>query len=140
MQKLLGQTLIETMVTLLFISVSVIALIRFQNYLSYDNSLSQQKSEATLLGQQKIEQLRDFQYLNDTSGYTSYQSIATGSQTTTGVNATYTLAWTVTSFTNPTYKNVDLTVSWTDRYNTAQSIRLTTRIAGIEPSLSATIF
>lgn len=134
-----GQTLIEVMVTLLFLAISVIALIRFQNYLAYDNSLAQQKSEATLLAMSELETLRDFQVLNNTAGYTSYQSIASGTGTSTGTNATYSLVWTVTSYTNPTYKMLDVVVSWTDRYGNAQSVDLTTNAAGIEPSNSSPI-
>jgi type IV pilus assembly protein PilV len=134
-----GQTLIEVLVTVVFISISVIALIRFQSYLSYDNSLSQQKADAITLAQSTIEQLRDFQVLNNTSGYTSYQSIASGSSSSTGTSATYTVTWTVTAYTNPTHKAIDVTVSWTDRQGTAQSVRLITDVAGIEPANSAAV-
>jgi Tfp pilus assembly protein PilV len=134
-----GQTLVEALITLVFISVTVIALIRFQNYLSYDNSLSQQKGDATMIAQSKIETLRDFQVLNNTSGYTSYQSIASGSSTTTGKTAVYTVAWTITTLSNPTYKTIDVTVSWTDRKGIAQSVRLISHVAGIEPANSAAV-
>ncbi len=134
-----GQTLIEVLVTMVFISVSVIALIRFQNYLAYDNSVAQQKGEAVVLAQSRIEMLSDFQVLNTTAGYTAYSGITSGSTTVAGSTATYTVAWTVTAYTNPTYKQIDVTVSWTDRYNTAQSIRLVSNVAGIEPANSAAI-
>lgn len=134
-----GQTLIEALVTILFISISVIALIRFQNYLSYDNSLSQQKADAITLAQSTIENLRDFHVLNNTSGYTSYQSIASGTSSSTGTTATYTITWTVTASTNPTHKEIDVTVSWTDRRGTAQSVRLISDVAGIEPANSAAV-
>lgn len=134
-----GQTLIEIMVTLAILSIGIIALVRFQNYLAYDNSLTQQKSEATILAVKKLETLKDFQVLNNTAGYTSYTSIASGTSSSTGVNATYSLSWTVTPYTNPTYKNLDVTVSWTDRYGTAQSVRLISNVAGIEPQNSSAI-
>lgn len=134
-----GQTLIEALVTLVFIAIGVIALIRFQNYLSYDNSLSQQKGNATILAQSKMESLIDFQVLNNTSGYTSYQSIASGSSTSAGTTTTYTITWTVTTNTNPDYKTITVTVSWTDRRNTAQSVTLVSRVAGIQPSNSAAV-
>ena len=135
----IGQTLIELLVTILFIAVGVIALIRFQNYLSYNNTLTQQKGYATTLAISQIETLKDFQVLNTTSGYTAYSGIASGTSTVNGPNATYALAWTVTSYTNPTYKNIDLTVSWTDRAGNNQSIRFVTNIAGIDPQTSASI-
>src|SRR3990167_110959 len=115
-----GQTLIETLVTLVFISIGVIALIRFQNYLSYDTSLSQQTEDATIIAQSTIETLRDYQVLNNTTGYTSYQSISSGTSTVTSVTTTYTVNWAITSTTNPTYKNIDVTVSWTDRRGAVQ--------------------
>ena len=134
-----GQTLIEALVTMVFIAVTVIALIRFQNYLSYENSLSQQKGDATVLAQSKVESLRDFQVLNNTSGYTSYQGITSGTSTTAGSTATYTVSWTVTSSTNPTHKAIDVTVTWTDRRGTSQSVRLISDVAGIEPANSAAV-
>lgn len=134
-----GQTLIEALVTILFISITVIALIRFQNYLAYDNSLSQQKADAIMLAQSTVETLRDFHVLNNTSGYTSYASITSGSSTSTGTSAVYTITWTITSSTNPTHKTVDVTVTWTDRRGTAQSVRLNSTIAGIEPANSAAV-
>lgn len=134
-----GNTLIEALVTILFIAFSVIALVRFQHYLAYDNSLAQQRAEATEIGMSKLESLRDFQTLNTTSGYFAYQDIASGTSTVNGINATYSLSWTVASFVNPTYKTIDLTVSWTDRNNGSQSVRLITYVAGVEPSNSAVI-
>lgn len=134
-----GQTLIEALVTILVIALGVIALIRFQSYLAYDNSLAQQKAEATFLALQKIEVLRDFQVLTNTAGYTSYQSIASGTGTSTGVNTTYNLSWTVTTNNNPDYKKIDVTVSWTDRYNNSQSVELVTDVAGIDPANSSAV-
>lgn len=139
MNKIRGQTLVEVLVTVLFIAAGVIALIRFQNYLSYDSSLSQQKADAAMLATKQLETLKDFQVLNTTSGYTAYQGIASGSSSTTIGNTTYTLTWTSTSYTNPTYKNIRITVAWTDRYSASQSIQLVTNIAGIEPTNSASV-
>ncbi len=138
-QAINGQTLIEVMVTVVFIAMAVIALIRFQNYQAYDSMLTQQKNAATLLATQEMENLRNFQVLNNTSGYTSYQSLASGSSSSTMGNTTYTIVWTVTSYTNPTYKNVNVIVSWTDRNSVAQSVELSSNIAGIDPSTSGSV-
>ncbi len=138
-RRIKGQTLIEVMISLLFITVSAIALVRFQNYLAYDTSLVQQKAEAMLLAVSKIETLTNFQVLNNTSGYTSYQGIASGTTSHAGNTAVYTITTTVTTYTNPTYKNVSVTVSWTDRYGGTQSIQHVTNIAGIDPQYSSVI-
>lgn len=137
--KVNGQTLIETLLTIVFISLTVISLIRFQNYLSYDNSLSQQTADAVNLAESKIESLRDFQVLNATSGYTDYSAMTSGSSVTTGATCVYTTTWTITSSTNPTYKTIDVTVSWTDRRGGSQSVRLVSRAAGIQPANSASV-
>ena len=134
-----GQTLIETLICVLFIAVSAVALIHFQGYLSYDNSLVQQKAEAVITASSKMSSLCDFQVLSNTTGYTSYQSIASGTSSVTGNYASYTMTWTVTSYTNPTYKNISVTVTWTDRYGVSQSIQLVSNIAGIDPQYSSAI-
>lgn len=134
-----GMTLIELMVTVLFVAICAIALVRFQSYLQYDNNLVQQKNEALIQAEKKLEILKDFQVLNNTAGYTSYQGIASGTSTSTGTNTSYSLNWTATTHTNPDYKNLDITVSWTDRYGSTQSVRLISNIAGIDPTNSSII-
>lgn len=135
-----GQGLIETIIALLIISGGVVALIQFEHNLSYSNSFSQQQAEATILATNTIEALRNFAVINNTSGYNSYQSIASGTSTSNGANATYSLNWTVTtSTTSPTYKTVDLTVSWNDLNGATQSIELTTLILGIDPATQANV-
>lgn len=131
-----GQGLIEVLMTLLIIVGSVLALLKFQNYLAYSNSLSYQQATATQLAVSEIESLRDYSVL---SGSNSYANIASGSASSTVGGATYTTTWTVTSFSNPTYKTLDVSVTWTDRYGTAQSRRLISMVAQIDPSYSATI-
>lgn len=138
-KKSKGQTLVEALVTLLFIAIGVIALVRFQNYLAYDNALSRQKADATAIAQSQLETLRDFQVLNNTTGYTSYESITSGNTTVSGSSATYTVVWNVTTNTDPDYKDVTVTVSWTDKNGISQSVVLTSRIAGIEPANSAAV-
>lgn len=139
LRKLQGQTLIESLATIVIVAIGVIALIRFQNYLSYDNSVSLQRADALTLARSTIETLRDYQVLNTTSGYTAYSGISSGSSSVTGTSATYSVSWTVTTLVNPDYKTIDVTVSWTDRRGTSQSVRLISHVAGIEPANSAAI-
>jgi len=134
--KLRGQGLIEALVTLLILAAVSIALIRFQANLAYGNSVSQQMANASNLAVKQIENLRDYTAL---TGTPSYQSIVSGSSTTTLTDTLYTITWTVTSFTNPTYKTLDVTVSWTDRNSVARSVRLVTRVAAVDPSTSGLI-
>jgi Tfp pilus assembly protein PilV len=139
MQRNLGQTLIEVLITLVFIAVSVIAMIRFQNYLAYNNGLSQQKANAVQIAQSKMSSLQDFQVLNTTSGYTAYQDIVSGSSTVAGTTTNYTMTWTVTTFASPSYKQISIVVTWLDRYNVSQSITLVRNIAGLQPANSGSV-
>lgn len=131
-----GFSLVEIMASLFILSVGLLGLAKFQGNIWYYVSIARQQAEAAIIGEQKLENLRSFEVINNTSGYTSYNSIATGSATTSGLDANYALAWTVTAATNPTYKTVDLTVSWTDRRSLTQSIALSTIIAGVDPQQS----
>lgn len=134
-----GQGLIDMILVVLFIAVGVIAMVKFQNYLAYSTNTAQQRSDASLLASNQIEILRDFEVLTTQTGYSAYQDIASGSYNTTVGNTTYSVVSTVTPNTTPIYKNIDVTVSWTDRLNGTQSVRLITQVAGIDPAYSARI-
>ncbi|MBV9575396.1 MAG: hypothetical protein JO149_02095 [Gammaproteobacteria bacterium] len=136
-QQQKGQGLIETLIVILFIAISITAFLRFQTYLSYNTNLSQQQSDATLLAVNQIETVRNYVVLTTTTGFSAYQDIASGSKSTTLGSTTYTIAWTVTTSTSPAYKTIDTTVSWRDRYGSAQSIRLVTRVASLDPGSPA---
>jgi len=135
----IGVGLIETLLIILFVSISIVALIKFQNYLSYSTNTTQQQFDATILANKQIETLRDFQVLNTTAGYTAYADIASGSTNTTVGNTAYTIAWTVTTNADPAYKTLDVTVTWTDRFNASKSVRLVSQVAGVDPASSAAL-
>jgi Tfp pilus assembly protein PilV len=134
-----GQGLIEILIVCVIVIISCLSLMKFQAALSYKDSLALQRSDATILALTEIESLRDFQVLAVQSPYAAYSSIASGSATTTGVNATFTTTWTITPVVSPAYKVIDVVVSWNDIRGTAQSVHLTTNVAGIEPVFSATV-
>ena len=135
-----GQGLIEVLMTVLFIGIAVLALVRFQNYLGYNNAIAQQTIDAIIIAERQMEILRDFQVKNNTSGYTSYQSIVSGTGSSTTISVVYSISWTSgETLYNTPYKSAIVTVSWTDRYNVAQSVTLDSRIVGVEPSTSSMI-
>lgn len=133
-----GQGLIEALIIVLFVGVSVVALLKFQHYLAYSSSIAHQQSDAAILAYSQMETLENFQVLNTTSGYTAYQNIASGSTTSTVGNTTYTLTWTVTPTATPTYKTINVAVSWTDIYGATQTINITSVAGSIDPSTPST--
>jgi Tfp pilus assembly protein PilV len=134
-----GQGLIESLIAMLIIFGTVVALMSFQATLAYNDDVSAQQTDATILAVNELENLRDFQVLNVQAPYAAYANIASGNTTSTGANATYTITWTVTSFTNPTYKTISVTVTWTDRRSVAHSVNMITNVAGIDPSTSSSV-
>jgi Tfp pilus assembly protein PilV len=135
----IGTGLIETMMIVLLVSVGIVAIIKSQHSLSYSTSTTQQQFDATLLATKEIETLRDFQVLTTTSGYTAYSGIVSGTSSQTVGNTTYTITWTITTNTNPNYKVINVTVSWTDRHSAAQSLQLISNVACIYPATAAAI-
>ena len=128
-----GIGLIEILLALVFISFSIVAITYFQGNQAFTNDFSIQQNDAILISMSKLETLTQF------SSLTGYNAIASGSSTVTGTNTTFQLSWTVTSYTNPTYKNINLLTSWTDRRGSTQSVRLVTNVAGLDPTLTASI-
>lgn len=132
-----GQGLIEVLIILLFVGASITAILTFQSYLSYSNSLARQQADATLLATSQMETWRDFSVLNVTAGYTAYQSIVTGSVVSTVGNTSYTTTSTITTNASPNYKTAVIVVSWTDQYGNAQSITLVSDIGSLDPGIPA---
>lgn len=126
-----GAGLVEILITLLIIAMGVLALARFQQGLVYNDDISQQESDAVIIATSKIESLRDYKTITD------YNTIASGSETSVKNNTTYTINWTITTFASPSYKTINVSVSWPDRYGTMQTIAQETKLAGLDPVLSA---
>lgn len=135
-----GVGLLELIVTLLVFSIGIAALIKFQGQYFYYYDVSKQRSEAVILAKNKIESLRNYEVIATTTGKVAYADIVTGSSTTAGNNASYTIAWTVTTNTNPDYKNINTVVTWTDRRGSSQSVSLSSIIASIDPATSGLVY
>ena len=90
--------------------------------------VSKQRSEAVVIAESMLEQLRGTVYANIVSGYDSIAAVS-GS----GSSAAYQRNWIVTSSSspNPAYKDVAMTVTWSDSQGATQTVSLVTRINGI---------
>ncbi len=138
-----GFTLLEALIALAIGGYGLIAVARLQISLQTEADLAKQMSEATFLGQRRIEELRAFQQVASATGAQlaggawGYGNIASGSQTVVGNNATYTVGWTVTdAAANVPFKSAVVNVQWTDRGNVTQTATLSTVISGSDPSAS----
>jgi type IV pilus modification protein PilV len=138
-----GFTLIEAMVALLVVSLGMLGIVGFQLALSLNSDVAKQRTEATRLAQEKVEQLRTFDSL------TSYASnLVSGSETITataaGSNTSFTRTWSVSTIsgasTPETGRNILVTVEWTDRANSTQRVQLLSAISATDPSMNGSLF
>lgn len=138
-----GFTLLEALIALAISGFGLIAVARLQIGLQAESDLAKQLSEATFLGQRRIEELRAFQQVTAATagqlaaGGWGYGNIASGSQTVAGTNASYTVSWRVSdAAASVPYKNGLVNVAWTDRRGNAQVASLSTMIGGNDPASS----
>lgn len=139
-----GSTIIEVLVASFIFAAALFALVAFQTNLLRDRSLLDQKAYALSLAQDKMQSFRSYTSLTTTAGQFAYADITNGSSTTPNASAVYTMTWTVTDATDPTRKNVNITVTWTSSTGTAQTatdggINLDSIIAGIDPTLTGKV-
>lgn len=134
-----GFAMVEVLVTLLILAGGLLAVGKFQGTLIENSSLAKQRTEAVMLGQQKIESLRTYEVLTTTTGKFAYADIAAGADTINGANATYNRSWTVAGSSSPTYKSIAMAVGWTDNRGSAQSVSLATLISSSDPALSGSL-
>lgn len=134
-----GVTLTEVMIAVFIFAVCLVGLAKLSGSLFTINNYAQQRTEALNFAQQKIAQLKNFATIDTTAGYNAYQDIVTGSDTVSGVNATYTRNWTVTENTSVGYKTVTVTVSWTTQDNSSKSVSVNSIIGRNDPGTSGTL-
>jgi Tfp pilus assembly protein PilV len=138
----LGVSLIEALVALAVMAFGILGVVGIQSALRGNADISKQRSEAVRLAQESIENARAFTALTTTPGQVAYADIVDSSETVAGLaasNTTYTRTLTVRAAPAGRAKVVTVDVSWADRAAQAQSVRLTTTIAGIAPDLAGTL-
>lgn len=102
-----GFTLIEILISLVVLSISLLALAGLMVTTTRNTSFGGHMTEAATFAQDKLEQFRAMGWEHITPDSTD---VATGS---TGIN--YSRNWTVVE--NGTLKTVTVTVNWTDQTN-----------------------
>lgn len=139
MKKQQGISLIEVLIALLVLAGGIITLAKFQGDLLRARVDLNQQSQAVMLAQNKIEDLRHYTVINTTGGKKAYDDIASGTSTVSGTSTTYTVTWTVTDNSSPPHKVVRVTVSWTDSKNVAQSVTLDSIVGKVDPTTSGQV-
>ena len=125
-----GFNLLEALIGVFLIGVASLGLSALQTKLITTKLSAEQQYEASVIAQKKMEELRHFSTL------TTYATIANGTDTIVGQNASYNRTWTITTNASPAYKTITLTVSWTSNEAVARTVNLSSTIAGSDPYLS----
>lgn len=128
MNKQKGFTVIELMVTLVVLGAGVGALTYLQTRLTGTTVFVAAQHEAIAFANNKIDDLRSSSY--DSIGLTSGSS-----DSSTANGTTFTRTWTVTGNSAPTYKVINVSVSWSDEEGDSHTVNFATTVA--ETSQSA---
>ena len=132
-----GFTLVEVIVALLILSAGILGLVRFQGTMLANSSFSREHSEAVLIAQRKVEQLRAYTALSTTAGTLAYADLADGADTIAGKTSAYQRTWNVANNAGPDYKQVNLNVTWSDVQGNNQTVSVMTEIGRIHPAITA---
>jgi Tfp pilus assembly protein PilV len=135
-----GVSLIEALVALAVLAFGMLGVIGMQSTLRMNADVAKQRAEATRLAQQAIESRRAFTALNTTAGRLAYADLVDADpESIAGDNATFVRTVTMPDLLGVRNKSVAVVVSWVDRANVTQSVRLASVVSGSLPELSVAI-
>jgi Tfp pilus assembly protein PilV len=147
-RKSSGLALIEALMALAVMAFGLLALVGVQSTLRQNADIARQRSEAIRIAQEEIEKWRGFNSLNGTGAvvYGDLQTDASGTPVSSeyGLTAQFTVTKSVYPTANTTtpdfsVKSLTVDVTWRDRNNEAQRVRLSTALHGVAPELSGTL-
>lgn len=132
-----GFALIEALVAMMVVSFGMLAIAGFQTTLSLNADVAKQRTEATRLAQQKMEDLRTFENL----AIYGTQMVSSTTESPIITNASFKRTWGITSAGTPdTGRSVVVTVAWTDRAGNAQQVQLTSHVSATDPLLTGSLW
>lgn len=140
-----GVSLVEAMVALAVMAFGMLTVVGVQSTLRLNGDIAKQRSEATRIAQQALEQSRGFDVIDMADalpGQTAWAGIVAGlpyDVTPGSSNTTYSVQRAVTTTADPPTKALQVTVSWNDRAGQQQRVMLSSAIAAAAPALSGTL-
>lgn len=139
-RKQAGFSLVEALVAFIVVGFGMLALAGMQLSLSRSADNAKQRTEAMRLAQDKMEALRSFTSL--TTGTVNWNGLAGGNDsissytigsTVVGSNTSYTRTWTIGGASTDVQRSINVSVSWSDRAGSSQSLSLSSVIARVDP-------
>ena len=130
-----GFALIEALVSMLVLAGGMLGIAGFEINLSRNADVAKQRTEATRLAQDKMEELRSFEQLAKATGKVAYADLAGANDTpTTTSNAVFSRNWAVGGAATDNKRLITVSVSWTDRAGTPQVVTLNSMISAANPA------
>ncbi|MCO5400039.1 type IV pilus modification PilV family protein [Ralstonia soli] len=134
-----GFTLLEAMVAMLIVGFGMVALVRVQSTLTQNADMARQRSEATRLAEEKIEQLRAYNSVISGVGV-SWADVTNGTDTPSSAsNTSYSRSWTLGGAVTDSMRPIQVTVSWQDRTAAQSSVTTRSYIARFDPALAGAL-
>jgi len=130
-----GFTLIEVLVAMVIATIGLVGLAMMQGYAIQGNGTGSQYTKATFLAQERLERIKEGNYVSDgTFGYIdmdtySGSGIIEPGPTESGIDENgnpggpFTLSWTVSTATDWA-RRINVSVNWLDSGGVARSVQL----------------
>lgn len=134
-QKQRGIALVEALISMVVLASGMLGMAGFGVNLSRNADLAKQRTEATRLAQDKMEDLRTYQQVVSAAGKVAFRDLATSSDTpATTSNTTFDRNWALSGQPTDDRRLVTVAVRWTDRTGVQQSVVLNSMIAAADPA------
>lgn len=140
-----GLSLIEALVAMAVMAFGMLGVLGMQATLRSNGDIAKQRSEAVRIAQAAMETQRAFSVMQAASAATSYASIVNQSASTAAQANANTTFERVVAVSTPgaasapmnlaARKHLVVDVSWADRNNATQAVRLSSIVAGVAPEL-----
>jgi type IV pilus modification protein PilV len=131
-----GIGLIEVLIATVVVAVGLLAVASLQGKFMSSSGSSKTAAQAIKLAEAKTEEFRNNSIL------TGFSALASGTDTVSGGNATFTRTWTVTALTNadgttdPTRKKIAVAVTWPPA-TASETVNIASQIAWLNPGNSS---
>lgn len=144
-----GVSLIEAVVAMAIMGFGMLGVLGMQASLRSNSDISKQRSEAVRIAQETIEAYRAFSVIAPAASGASYDQIASAAAVnvvSANANTTFSLQTSVSALpasanalTAAQHKPVVVDVSWNDRNDQQQRVRLSTMISPVAPEMTAAL-
>jgi type IV pilus assembly protein PilV len=132
-----GFAIIEALIAFLLLGIGVAALVSLQGNLMSGSSTSKARAEAMELAKDRTEMLRN---IIDREQYLSALGSVPQGDTVDGINATYTVNYTITNpLTTDKTQHLTVKVSWTGSESDSEEVSLETMLYYMSPTIASGI-